>query len=182
LWRGGDTYVIGQGMARAIEMALGRKTLGTTLTGGGARFFELYAQAVKMLPGFPAFGEGFDADLAAASGYLETQRELWRLRREARASHLRGDFLAASTLLRRLLDMDGGDPTAAYNLACALARRGDRDGALEWLAKAVDLGYSDRGFIEADSDLDSIRDAAGYRRLMERMAASGAERLRTSTP
>ena len=50
LQRDATIYATGHGMARAIEHALGRKTLAETLVTGPVRFFELYEQATRMLP------------------------------------------------------------------------------------------------------------------------------------
>ncbi len=49
-----------------------------------------------------------------------------------------------------------------YNLACALARQGKAEAAVAELKEAVALGFTDADHLEADSDLDSIREAKGY--------------------
>ncbi len=181
LWQGGDTYAAGHGMAQAIESALGRRTLASTLSAGAARFFELYAQATRMLPGLPPLGDEFEKSLPAAASYLAARREAWLLRKEARDAHLRGDYQAAEAALRRLISRDDRDPTAAYNLACALARQGNSEGAVEWLERAVGLGYADRGHMESDPDLDSLRGAKAYRRLVETMGTAAVRsRARTA--
>ena len=174
LWRGGATYVLGQGMARAIEGALGRKTLGSTLSAGAIRFFELYAQATRMLPGLPALGEGFDRDLAAAAAFLAERREAWRLSRDAHAAHGRGDYETSAAMFQRIAGRDTSNPIAAYNVACALARTGDLGRAMEWLDRAVTLGYSDRAHMEADPDLDPLRNGKRYRRLVDRLSSPPA--------
>lgn len=179
LARGGATYVVGQGMARAIERAFGRKALGGTLVTGPAEFFRFYAAAARMDKGLPAPGEGLDEDLAAASAHLAGRREIWRLRKEAREAHHGGDYARAADLLTRLADREPGDPIDAYNLACALARKGESGAALEWLGKSIALGYKDRAHMEADPDLASLRDARDYRRLVEGLAGGAAP---ASTP
>jgi thioredoxin-like negative regulator of GroEL len=59
------------------------------------------------------------------------------------------------------------DPDAwqgAYNAACFAALAGDRDGALEYLRRAVAAGGDEvRTYAETDTDLDSIRDDPLYR-------------------
>src|SRR5262249_47803107 len=80
LWRGGETYAVGHGMARAIESALGKRTLASTFAAGGARFFELYAQASKMLPGLPRLSAKMEEALPGAPAPLERGRAPGRLR------------------------------------------------------------------------------------------------------
>jgi Zn-dependent protease len=52
----------------------------------------------------------------------------------------------------------GGGPHIAYNIACAHARAGRIDQALEWIKRAVDAGYSDLESLEKDPDLEVLRD------------------------
>jgi len=50
----------------------------------------------------------------------------------------------------------------AYDTACAYARGGEPDAALELLRRAASLGFSDAGHAETDSDLASLRTHAGF--------------------
>ena len=167
LWRGGETYAVGHGMARAIESALGRKILASTFASGGAKFFELYAQATKMLPGLPRLSPAFEKALPDADAVLAGMRERWKLRREGRLAFERGDYSAAEAAYRKVTALDPADAVGAYNLACALARLGNDGGALEWLERSVHLGYSDQAHMAADPDLDSLRSGSGYRRFLD---------------
>jgi len=175
LWRGGETYVVGHGMAKAIEAALGRKTLASTFKTGGARFFELYVQATKMLPDLPALSEKFEKALPAADAFLAGRREVWSLRNEAGLAFRRGDYAAAETTYRKLADQDPNDPVAAYNLACTLAREGNEGAALDWLEIAVRVGYADRAFMEKDPDLETLRSGKPYRRFLEVLGSIGSD-------
>jgi Zn-dependent protease len=47
-------------------------------------------------------------------------------------------------------------PDVAYNAACAAARKGNKPLALQWLRKAISVGYADRAHLEADTDLASL--------------------------
>lgn len=49
-----------------------------------------------------------------------------------------------------------------YNLACAKARAGRADEALEHLSRAVELQASFAGYAQSDEDLVSIRDHEGF--------------------
>jgi tetratricopeptide (TPR) repeat protein len=167
LWRGGETYAVGHGMAKAIESALGRKTLASTFAAGGAKFFELYVQATRMLPGLPRLSEAFEKALPGADAVLAGMRERWKVRREGRLAFERRDYAAAESAWRRVTALDPADAIGAYNLACALARLGDDGGALEWLERSIRLGYADRAFMASDPDLDSLREGRSYRRFLD---------------
>ena len=166
LSRGGLTYSVGHGISKAIEASLGRATLAGTLAAGPERFFALYEQATRMHPGLPPLGEGFDADLDVAAGALAKDRRLWRLRDDAHRAHLAGEYDRAAQLLRQVMEISPGSAVDAYNLSCALARRGETHAALDWLERAVGLGYKDRRVIDSDPDLDPIRGSRRYRRLL----------------
>jgi hypothetical protein len=55
-----------------------------------------------------------------------------------------------------------GNRVNTYNAACAFARLGRRDQALEYLRQAVAEGFTDRAFIEKDPDLQSLRKEPGF--------------------
>ena len=61
------------------------------------------------------------------------------------------------------------DAEVWYNLACSYALTGRKMEALTALAKAVDLGFDDRGLIAEDIDLDSLRDDPQFRSLEVRV-------------
>jgi tetratricopeptide (TPR) repeat protein len=68
-----------------------------------------------------------------------------------------GRYDEAIRRLRDAIQSDPGNATAQYNLACAYARRGDRDMALTMLRDSVYSGYVDSEHMLADDDLASIR-------------------------
>ena len=62
------------------------------------------------------------------------------------------------------------DHLTLYNLACAYALAGDMlEKALDALTAAADAGFTDYQHIEKDPDLESLRGAARYRELIERL-------------
>lgn len=160
---------IGHGMARLIETTLGREALVSTLTGGGRRFFDLYQKAADKAPDLPVLGEEMLRDMPVAWAAVEERRRVWTLRREAHEAHHRGEYGGAADRLREVLGTEPPDPVDAYNLACALALDGKSSEALEWLERAVELGYANLDHMERDPDLDSLRTAEAYRRLVERL-------------
>jgi tetratricopeptide (TPR) repeat protein len=60
-----------------------------------------------------------------------------------------------------------GDWNALYNSACAYSLLGDKAKAVEFLEKSIRAGFLDFDHIEKDSDLDNIRDEAGYKAIIE---------------
>lgn len=180
LSRGGLTYAVGHGMSKAIESSLGTATLASTLAAGPERFFTLYEQATRMHPELPPLGEGFDADLGLVAGALAKDRRLWRLRDDAHRAHLAGEYDLAARLLRQVMEISPDSAVDAYNLSCALARRGETHAALDWLEKAVGLGYKDRRGIASDPDLESIRRSRRYRRLLGSLESPSASPEKSS--
>jgi serine/threonine-protein kinase len=58
---------------------------------------------------------------------------------------------------------------SAYNLACCHALQGEKTKALEWIEKAVKLGYTDAAHLEKDSDLESLRGESEFRRILDKL-------------
>jgi len=58
---------------------------------------------------------------------------------------------------------------AYYNLACSYSLLGDVNKALESLGRSIDLGFDDIKHIENDSDLNGLRDEAGYKKLINKL-------------
>ena len=56
------------------------------------------------------------------------------------------------------LAMDPDDARLVYNLACTYALSGRQDEAFAALERSIDAGWRQRGWIENDSDLASLRD------------------------
>lgn len=71
-------------------------------------------------------------------------------------------FLQTALVLRPLYPGE-----VAYDLACAYALQGSKVDALKQLREAIRLGFRDPQFIGSDPDLESLRDGAGYKKLME---------------
>ncbi|NDC63106.1 MAG: hypothetical protein EBZ59_03775 [Planctomycetia bacterium] len=67
---------------------------------------------------------------------------------------------------RRLVERLPEDFLARYNLACSLARAGRAAEAITSLSTAIRLGYDDMAHMEADPDLESLRDHPEFRALL----------------
>ena len=70
----------------------------------------------------------------------------------------RGEYAEAKRMLEALVAEHPDEPGPIYNLACAESRLGERDAALEHLARAIELDSTFRGVAAGDEDFDSIRD------------------------
>ena len=54
-----------------------------------------------------------------------------------------------------------------YNLACVESLTGRTDDAIAHLRRAIELAERFRAYARDDSDFDAIRDAPGFRQLVE---------------
>ncbi|MFM7107242.1 MAG: tetratricopeptide repeat protein [Planctomycetaceae bacterium] len=79
----------------------------------------------------------------------------------------KGLVARAVELDRRLVEILPDDFLARYNLACSLARAGRPDEAIDSLSRAILLGYDDLSHMEADADLESLRDHPDFRALVD---------------
>ncbi len=61
-------------------------------------------------------------------------------------------------------------PDAMYNAACAYALKGDKDKALEWLAKAQETGRVDMTKIEIDPNFESLREDSRFKEMLPKPA------------
>jgi tetratricopeptide (TPR) repeat protein len=69
----------------------------------------------------------------------------------------RQDWDEAERLLREGLELHPGNPSVLYNLACALARKGETDEAMELLTQALAVEPRYREGAVSDPDLESLR-------------------------
>jgi tetratricopeptide (TPR) repeat protein len=83
------------------------------------------------------------------------------------------ELVSRKGLLRRAVELDRTlvrllpeDDLARYNLACSLARNGQADEAIDALSRAILLGYDDLSHMEADPDLESLRDHPDFHALL----------------
>jgi Flp pilus assembly protein TadD len=76
--------------------------------------------------------------------------------------------------LDKALGMDPGNDKAMYAKACACARLGRRDEALEALRQAIESNPSNRVLAASDSDLDSLRQLDGLAELLKRRTSEPA--------
>jgi serine/threonine-protein kinase len=58
------------------------------------------------------------------------------------------------------------DHDVAYWLASAYAMEGERDAALKWLRRAIDLGNQNKPWFETDKNWDSLRNDPEYQQIV----------------
>lgn len=76
-----------------------------------------------------------------------------------------GELERAQRLLEQQIEKGREPAISHYNLACVLARRGQRDAAFEQLTAAVKYGFDQLELVNTDTDLDALRDDDRFRAL-----------------
>ncbi len=84
-------------------------------------------------------------------------------------SHERKDFAFMETICRQGIQLGTADELWAYNLACALALKGDQQEALTALGQSIDAGFLDSEHIAQDPDLAPLRGTETFKTLVVRM-------------
>ena len=80
-----------------------------------------------------------------------------------------GKYEEAIESYKQAIEIDPDDAEGHYNLACSYSLLGDVNKALESLGRSIDLGFDDIKHIENDSDLNGLRDEAGYKKLINKL-------------
>jgi tetratricopeptide (TPR) repeat protein len=75
----------------------------------------------------------------------------------------------AKRLLERAIEINPEYGPAYYCLCCWHALEGKKTKAIEFLEKAVEKGFKDRDWIEADKDLEGLRSDTRYRTMMKKL-------------
>src|SRR5262245_21881600 len=91
-----------------------------------------------------------------------------RLTAEADALMKEGNYFAAAARCREMIELAPQYPSAHYTLACALARRRDREDALDALAAAIERGVAEPKRIKDEEHLKSLRSDPRFARLLEK--------------
>ena len=93
---------------------------------------------------------------------------------QPRTLRQRGEPARAALMLAVATEIHPEQPYVWYDLACARAQAGSKRDALRALERAVESGFKDGARIESEADLVPLRDEAGFRALITRLAP-GAE-------
>ena len=93
----------------------------------------------------------------------------------------KGNLLAAETAARTAVKLFPNDANWHYNVACVCAKGQRRDEALEWLRKAVELGFRDARQLQEDTDLIALRQQREFAELLERVKQLAGEKQQNAT-
>ncbi|MCW8985479.1 MAG: dienelactone hydrolase family protein [Thermoanaerobaculales bacterium] len=84
------------------------------------------------------------------------------VRKDFGNAYRKGDWDRAVDLGYELEKLVPNSSREQYNLACVLALNGEVDASLDWLGRAAANGFCRVSLLDADSDLDAVRDLPGY--------------------
>jgi Zn-dependent protease len=68
----------------------------------------------------------------------------------------------------------GASPVTAYNIACAYARVGRNDEAMEWVKRAVEAGFDQRETLDSDPDIAALRARPEFDSIWQKLGAAKA--------
>jgi len=109
-------------------------------------------------------GDHFKTAFSIKPDYLDAANNLIAYHRK------KGAYDKAIAVLESLLSVAPHSRTTIYyNLACLYALKGDVDTSLVFLQKSVDRGFNLLSLLEKDKDLENIRQADGYRLIVEKI-------------
>lgn len=108
----------------------------------------------------------FESILRRAPRYVDV------LRCQGELLNRKGLHERAVLVDRQLAELLPDDCVVQYNLACSLARIGQREEAIESLRKALKQGYCDFDYLHADGDLDGLRGEPAFERLLQEYEAA----------
>jgi len=85
------------------------------------------------------------------------------------------DMEEARALLLRQLELRPQHPTPLYNIACAEARLGNLDSALQYLEKSIAAGFKNASHMEQDTDLESLRPLEQFKNIVTSLKLKNSE-------
>jgi acetyl esterase/lipase len=91
------------------------------------------------------------------------------LQKQFRAAYESEDWPTAIEIGTQLARTLADEGSSAYNLACAYARSGDSERALQWLRSSAEAGFSTSRLLASDPDLDLIRQETEFEGIAARV-------------
>ena len=86
----------------------------------------------------------------------------------------RGETAEAAAVFSQAIAREPGNEKVLYAHACALARSGKRDEALQALSQSIQVNPSNRILARHDVDLESLREEPGFKALLKNSGIRGA--------
>lgn len=96
----------------------------------------------------------------------QIQAQFVRLQARIQPLFKAGDYAGGEEVCVQVIALVPHDPNGYYNLACAQARQGKTDQALQNLSQAVELGFNNVKHIEQDADFESLRGDERFTKLL----------------
>ncbi|MFG0260219.1 MAG: tetratricopeptide repeat protein, partial [Phycisphaerales bacterium JB041] len=94
----------------------------------------------------------------------------WAYQQLAMAQFMMGDYRSAERAFGAAAESGRSLENSLYNIACCRSKRGDTEGALEYLRAAVEAGYSDGEHMRTDSDLAGVQGEPGFAQVVHMSA------------
>ncbi|MBI5366019.1 MAG: alpha/beta fold hydrolase [Planctomycetes bacterium] len=85
-----------------------------------------------------------------------------------------GKFDEGIAAFKKAIEANPDDPNPYYNVGCCYARLGKKPEAIDWLKKSAEKGFADVEHMGKDTDLDGLREEAGYKELVAGVTAAAA--------
>jgi len=133
-----------------------------------AAFFA--AQTLEALGRHEEAKQHYELGLTSAASHMELHPD------DARAATMRAVALCRTGRVEaglewgaKAVELDPVDAGVRYNVACLYAVAGRPDDAMRYMEEVVRLGFGNRGWLERDPDLDSIRGLTRFQQLLAGM-------------
>ena len=137
---------------------------------------EDYQAPLLLAPVYNGLGHQAEAERASRRGLQVVEKHLELHPDDARAFCLGagalcqlGERARSLEWAGRALAIDPEEPSILYNVACAYARLGQPEEAMDYLEKAIKYGFGHKEWIENDSDLNSLRSHPRFQALLEKL-------------
>jgi hypothetical protein len=88
--------------------------------------------------------------------------------------HAKGSLDEALKVHLRAAEFSEVAPIATYNVACVYSLQGKKDDALNWLTKAVKVGFNRPEHVQEDPDMEALRAEPRYKELLAQMEKNAA--------
>ncbi len=102
--------------------------------------------------------------ISAVDGQTKSPKEL---ETEGITAMREGRYLDAAEVFTQCIEANPKSFVGYYNLASALSRGGQPEGSAQAMGNAIALGFSDKGQLLRDPDLEVLRETAFFASLME---------------
>lgn len=79
---------------------------------------------------------------------------------------IKGEYDRAISTYLKMIELQPYNPVACYNIARVYSKQNKVEESIDWLQKAVDMGFQDWDFLKADKDFENIKSTSFYQKLI----------------